>query len=389
VSTPVRCHLCSGPLRPLPEWIGAQITSDCRPWSGPGQHGVCESCGALQRAVDDGWRKQAEAIYAGYAVYAQADGLEQAVFDGAGAAQRRSERLLDRLAGGRALPADGTLLDVGCGNGSLLRAASARLPAWRLSGLEQDRRDLATLERIPGFARLFTGDLDALPSGFDLVTLIHVLEHVPAPRAFVQAVARRLGVGGLLLVEVPDVDANPFDLLIADHATHFSAPVLRRLLAGAGFEVLECRTDWVPREISLVARHGEGVPGDGDMHEGTREEAWALGRRHLAWLRALVKAAREGPDRVGVFGTSIGGTWLATELGDRVAFFVDEDPARIGRVHQGHPIRAPEDPDVVGPVWVPLPPAIARTVARRLVREGVEYHLLDSDGSPARVAADR
>jgi hypothetical protein len=51
----------------------------------------------------------------------------------------------------------------------------------------------------------------------------------------------------------------------------------------------------------------------------------------------------------GIFGTSIAGTWLYGELGDRTSFFVDEDPARAGKAHLGVRIIAP--PNVPANGW--------------------------------------
>ena len=43
----------------------------------------------MQKLVDDAWNREVEELYAGYAIYDQAEGAEQAVFDQRPARRRR------------------------------------------------------------------------------------------------------------------------------------------------------------------------------------------------------------------------------------------------------------------------------------------------------------
>ena len=52
-------------------------------------------------------------------------------------------------------------------------------------------------------------------------------------------------------------------------------------------------------------------------------------------------------------------------LADRVSFFVDEDPKRIGRQCAGKPIYSPQEAPRGSTVFVPLAPGIAAKVAAR------------------------
>lgn len=69
---------------------------------------------------------------------------------------------------------------------------------------------------------------------------------------------------------------------------------------------------------------------------------------------------------MGLFGTSIAGTWLATEAEDAVAFFVDEDMSRRGRPHLGKPVYAPTEAPSGSQVFLGLPPELAAAIRKRL-----------------------
>ena len=91
----------------------------------------------------------------------------------------------------------------------------------------------------------------------------------------------------------------------------------------------------------------------------------------------MLESAEQSPPgaQVGVFGTSIAATWLAQHLADRIAFFVDEDPTRIGRSHFGRPIIAPADIPAGSSVVLPLAPVVAKAVNERLQRAEFRFVL--------------
>ena len=252
----VACHLCGASgLLEFPAFRDfRRITSDCRPWPTGGRLCGCPNCGTVQKIVDDEWNREVAELYAGYAIYDQAAGAEQAVFDQAtGAAASRSSRLLAALRSAVDLPAKGRMLDVGCGNGAMLHAFSQAMPAWSLAGTEIGEKYRRTIESIPAVEELYTCQPWVVPGEFDVITMIHVLEHIPHPEAYLKRLETKLRPGGLLIVELPHHVANPFELLIADHCTHFAAETATALLQRAGFEVIQTAEDWVSKELTLVA----------------------------------------------------------------------------------------------------------------------------------------
>jgi 2-polyprenyl-3-methyl-5-hydroxy-6-metoxy-1,4-benzoquinol methylase len=167
---------------------------------------------------------------------------------------RRRLRALDARAGRR-----GALLDVGCGDGLFLRVA--RDAGWRIDGIEFSPEGAARAAARLG-RPVAIGDLAAaavLPGPFDVVTVWHVLEHLPEPRPMLAAAHRRLRSGGLLVVAVPNLDNIPMRAAYRvargrplplfepgarePHLSHFDRHTLRRILAEAGFAAIEVTTD--------------------------------------------------------------------------------------------------------------------------------------------------
>ncbi|HRD77496.1 MAG TPA: class I SAM-dependent methyltransferase, partial [Hyphomicrobiaceae bacterium] len=257
-----RCNVCGGSLRSIAAYAALpRVSSDCKPVAPGGSVAACSACGGIQKPVTSAFLADIGVIYAKYDVYYQGGGMEQIVFDSRkGAPSRRSELLSDRLLSTDLLPAKGSVVDLGCGNGAFLASLAARLPGWSLAGLELDRKHEATLARIPRFERLIVGEPEALSGSFDLISMIHALEHFTDPLRTLTAIRARLTPQGLLFIEIPNVEQNPFDLLIADHVSHMTPWTLETLLARAGFEVVHLATDWVGKELSVLARPAPSPP---------------------------------------------------------------------------------------------------------------------------------
>ncbi len=356
-----QCHLCgSHDCRAVPHFQELhRVTSDCKPWPSGGQLFLCAACGTVQKNTDSVWLKEIGRIYADYTIYHQSQGSEQSVFnqdDGGMAA--RSVQLLTKLQQAFELPDQGRLLDVGCGNGALLSQFSRLRPHWTAIGTEFNQKYVAEVERIPGVESVHTGPLEELEGSFDLATMVHVLEHIPGPGGVLDCLLARLNPGGHLLIDLPDHQLNPYDLVIADHCSHFSAQSLTTLLNRHRFQVQTMSSEWVPKERVTLARAGPLL--DTGVPDRLNAAGLAL-ERSVQHLRAVLTTARARlvQGALGVFGTSIGAAWLFGSLEGQVQFFVDEDPSRVGRDFLGRPVYAPSALPQGSQVLIALAPVLA------------------------------
>jgi len=193
-----------------------------------------------------------------------------------------------------------------------------------LPGSEFDDKHLAELEGIPGFQKLHTGKLCEVGRRFDFIVLVHTLKHIEAPVAFLRDVKELLAPGGTLFIQVPHYPETPFELMTADHASHFDAASLSSLLAKAGFCLRIISTEWVAKELSAVAGDQKGADGKTRIsHSDVRIS------NPLVWLDELLPKAASIQSRshqFAIFGSSIAATWTAANLPHLPDFFVDEDP---------------------------------------------------------------
>jgi len=156
----------------------------------------------------------------------------------------------------------GRLLDVGCGSGSWLGVAHAL--GWQVSGIEMDPDAASKARRFT--PAIHVGDVLSAPfapASFDLVTAMHVLEHVPDPVAVARRMLEWLAPGGLVIVEVPNaggLGARLFDrawsgLELPRHLSHFTPATLERTMDLAGGEVVWTRQQAKPRHYLWSLGH--------------------------------------------------------------------------------------------------------------------------------------
>lgn len=93
------------------------------------------------------------------------------------------------------------ILDFGCGAGGFLKLA--KKVAARAVGIEPEMalKQHFLKEEIEVFA-----SIDDAPDSFDVITLFHVLEHIPDPRTMLKRLSEKLRKGGQLIIEVPNAD---------------------------------------------------------------------------------------------------------------------------------------------------------------------------------------
>ena len=142
------------------------------------------------------------------------------------------------------------ILDVGCGNGELLRALAAVRPDLELYGLDWHFPATTREELEAGGIHLVEGTLEeaALPENFfDRILMYQLVEHLWEPRIGLAKLASALKPGGVIAIETPDTDGYDRHLFLKGtwggyyvprHLNLYNFERLARLLGETGFEVV-------------------------------------------------------------------------------------------------------------------------------------------------------
>lgn len=149
----------------------------------------------------------------------------------------------------------GSMLDVGCGSGDVLVAATER--GWRAVGAEPvpESADAAVARGLDVHCAMLQ-DTGLPEASFDLVTAYHVLEHMADGTGFLRLIARWARPGGHVLVEVPNWRSVHrraggeawIGLRPLEHIGHYSPTTLRDTFERAGLEPIKVATMGFPWE---------------------------------------------------------------------------------------------------------------------------------------------
>ena len=138
------------------------------------------------------------------------------------------------------------LLDVGCGTGDFLKIALT--DGWTVTGIEpnEQARKIANVKTNQNVFEI--NHLDNLKEhSFDVITLWHVLEHLPKLDTHIQLFRKLLKPNGLLIIAVPNYksyDAAHYKEFwaaydVPRHLWHFSRKSINKLFQKENFTLIK------------------------------------------------------------------------------------------------------------------------------------------------------
>lgn len=142
----------------------------------------------------------------------------------------------------------GNLLDIGAGTGDFLNQAKNN--GWKCLGIEPNKKakNIAIAKGVE-----FTNTLEELEDhSFDVITMWHVLEHVPDLDYQIKTLKRLLKPNGTILIAVPNFksfDAKHYQAFwaaydVPRHLWHFSKVSIQKLFRKQNLELKKVKPMW-------------------------------------------------------------------------------------------------------------------------------------------------
>jgi 2-polyprenyl-3-methyl-5-hydroxy-6-metoxy-1,4-benzoquinol methylase len=141
---------------------------------------------------------------------------------------------------------DGKLLDIGCATGEFLNYC--KIKKWDVSGIEPD--EASRRKGIENYSLVIEDEsrLNTIPpSSFDVITMWHVLEHVPFLNERIDQLQKLLHPDGYLFIAVPN--ANSYDAKfynsywaaydVPRHLYHFTIDTITHLFSRNYFSLIK------------------------------------------------------------------------------------------------------------------------------------------------------
>jgi SAM-dependent methyltransferase len=337
------------------------MLSDYRVLDVPLDKAACAGCGLVQRGPVAG----SGVFESGYQLYDHAPGAPRE--------NARQEAYADWLST-QVVGQPRSILDLGCGNGSLLLALRRRWPNAELRGVDPSPESVGHARAAGLDAQCGSVPLVSVAPA-DLVISVNVIEHVEDPLTFIRFIASLVSPGGTLLLACPDGGRASVELLFVDHRWSFAPAHLAYLTSQAGLEV----SSWTkapanlgsfqlirldPAHTARPASVSHGQAADLILAKHDYLQVWSLLERDLL--------ARSGcAPSLACFGTGEAAALLrayAPAVWNRVKVCVVDDPEQdafgdIPVIHYGSGA-------LDWPVLLAVRPDAQAAVARRLLDAG-------------------
>lgn len=146
------------------------------------------------------------------------------------------------------VPHGGSLLDIGCNDGTLLSQFGKTVrvhgvePAGNIAALARKRGITVTQDY---FNEALARKLAKTYGQFDVITLTHALANMPDLGTVLRGIALLLRPGGMLIIDVASLESmlakGHFDSIYHEHYYYFSKFSLARLISDAGLRVVRMR----------------------------------------------------------------------------------------------------------------------------------------------------
>ena len=234
------------------------------------------------------------------------------------------------------------VLDIGCGEGKLLRELDERFDVPDLHGFDVSEYFGASFPKKKNFLYWNNG-IEEIDGKFDLIVLMNSLVYIDNIHNVMNSISNKLCKSGIILVITPDASKNKHTIFLGDQFIYFTPVLLENFFHyfGYGLDVLDSAVD-LPRHVVGVVR--KTLAAD-DRPRYAKDWGIHDAQDYLIELKGKLEDLKERlpkSGRVAVLGTKLNAAVVHSILGDRIDLFVDENPNSEGLSFHGKPVRHPK-----------------------------------------------
>lgn len=141
-------------------------------------------------------------------------------------------------------PNKGSILDIGAGTGDFLRTAHEN--NWQITGFEPEQKatQIALKKGI-----YIENSLDKITSIYNVITMWHVLEHIPDLENQILFLKKHICNEGTIIIAVPNYKSKDAQIYkeywagydVPRHLWHFSQQSIQKLFSENGFRIIDTK----------------------------------------------------------------------------------------------------------------------------------------------------
>lgn len=368
-----KCNVCQSPLnlKIFDSGDSMSLTSLCNAHPGKTEVYVCSHCTHAQsvaiQEIDDFYDKD-------YDILVDSEEEDQVYEVSGGNIIYRTDHQVRTMLERLALKPGTRILDYGCAKSGTMRSLSAKQPGLHIFLFDVSERYRPFWEKFIPSENTATYSIPPnWNTSFDLVTSFFSLEHIDRPSESLSAIFHLLKDDGVLYGIVPSFESNSADLIVIDHANHFTRQSLSFALNQSGFEILEICDVAHKGAVLFRARKAriqdERASVSCESANETIEDACQIGAFWQKAGKRVQDFEKKLPPNavVALYGGGFYGTFIASRLShpERIQYVIDQNAFLHGRTIHGAPVIRPEElPLEVNTILVGLNPTGAKQIVQ-------------------------
>lgn len=333
----INCNICNSTIiKEFSSNLNLSVTSDNKSVSSNINIYKCINCNHLQKVED----KNIQTVYTEYKKNDLIDGKDQVKFIN-GVPSYRTDILISTII--EKLKDKNTLLDIGTGTGVFLLSCNnylnLNMSAFDLNNIHKEK-----ILNINNVKHFYSNSLQEIENKFDIISLIHVFEHIQKPLETLKTLKKMLNKNGVIIIQVPSISENLNDILIYDHYSHFTKSTLFLVLKKVFSNIEFIKTD-IKNEITVIITNDEKVT---SFNSKENDLDFSFLNKVNDYLNNLDK-------EMYIFGTAPTSTYYASILKNNPNFkgFLDEDELKENKFHLDKQIYHPKDKQKIN-CFIPL-----------------------------------
>lgn len=231
------------------------------------------------------------------------------------------------------------ILDIGCFDGRLLLELGSLLSDAELWGFDINPH----LEAIfPGKSNFhfLSSNLEDIIDSFDLITLSHSILYIPDLPKLMASIDRLLNNDGVLFIQIPDISKNPFYSLMGDQCFIFSQTSIINFLMHFGYQAQVVDNNYFPRELLITAKKERSIAYTNYKPDIVFEQ----NIHAIDHVKEQLKKITH--QNLAVLGTTVNAAFVDEIIGDKIEYFVDENPSKAEKNFRGKKVLHPKDLNV-------------------------------------------
>ena len=228
------------------------------------------------------------------------------------------------------------ILDIGCFDGRLLIELDELLKNSDLWGYDINHHLESVFPKRGNF-HFVSNSLNDISESFDLITLSYSIYYIPDLSELMVSIYRLLKKDGVLFIQAPDIEINPYYSLMGDQSYVFTKISLTNVLNHFGFSSEVITHEYFQTALMFLAKKNDSKISLKYLSDSVFENNIEKIKRFKFYLNSIKS------ENIAVLGTTVNAAFVDQIMGKKIQCFLDENPSKIGKIFRGVKILHPKE----------------------------------------------